>query len=146
MDTCPETYWHVYIDYTPKRVRTGTLIHVQSRTGTCAEPVQARVFTSRGVRIRAQSLHTEKSRYRHGDTRPKAYLHVHKAYTPKRAGTGTEIHVQRRTCTCTKPTHRKEPVQARGSTSRGLKAREQGLHKEKAATGTWILVQRPKGT
>ena len=48
-----------------------------------------------GVQARAQGIHTEKYRYRFVDPRPEAYRHVHKAYTEKRVGTGTWIHIQR---------------------------------------------------
>ena len=86
------------------------------------------------------------------DARREAYTHVHRAYTPKRACTGTWLHVQRRTGrvytpkmastgtwmhvqrptqTCARGTHRKRPVQARVSTSRGIHTPTQGVHTEK---------------
>ena len=118
----------------PNMAGIGISIHVQERTATCTWQqhreglVQARETSFRGVQPREQGQNTAKGRYRHVDPRLEAYSHVHKANTSKRAGKGTWINVQRRTATCTGPTHRKGTVQARGSKSKGLQPRAQGQY------------------
>ena len=91
---------------------------------------------------------------------------MHRAYTPKRAGRGTWIHVRRRTATCNGSTYKKVPEQEYGSTSGGVRQRAQALHPEKGrhshvgprteayshvhrayalkreGTSTWIQLQR----
>ena len=180
MDLCPKANRHVHWAYTPKRAGTGTWILVQRRTGTWTGtthrkkagigtwinvqrprgtcpgpthrkgPVQAFGSTSSVGQVRTQGLHSEKGLNRHGDIRPEAYRHVHRAYIPKRAhrstwilvqrrtGASTGLHtekgryrdVQRRTGTCTVLTHLRGPVQARGSTPRKVQARAEGLDTE----------------
>ena len=139
MEARSYAYTHVHKAYTPKREGTCTCKHVDTRTHTCIKrtqrkgpstgtwkyvqmrshtclgctqrewPVQARGSTSKSVHTRAQCIHTEKGQYRHMEARPYAYIHVHKAYTPKRAGTCTCKHVQTLTHTYIKRTQRKGP-------------------------------------
>ena len=119
----PESYSHVHV---PKRFSTGTWILVQIRTTTCTRsthrkwPVEARESLSKGIQPRAQGQHTEKSRYRHVESRPEAYSNVHKANIPEKAGTCMWIQIQGLTATCSQPTHRLGQEQARGSTFGGL--------------------------
>ena len=98
------------------KARPDACIRVK-RALTQKRPIQARGCTSGGIHTRAQGEHTEKGiyrnvvarpeaytqtgkcKYRHLDARPEAYTHVHMAYTPKRAGTGAFMHVQK--CTHT---------------------------------------------
>ena len=98
-----------------------------------------------GIQPRAHGPRSQKGRYRHVDPRPGAYSHVHRANTPERTVRDTWIHVQGRTATRTWRTHptepvqpralgqhsRKGPVQAHGSTSRGVQPRVQGQPTEK---------------
>ena len=80
-------------------------MYVQGHTHACTGSVHGKKLasvrgtTSRGVHMHKQGVHTEKGRYRHVDVRPEVYTHVHKAYTPKRGGTGTWMHVKRHTHT-----------------------------------------------
>ena len=123
VDPRAEVYTHVYSAYTPKWAGPGTWIHFRRRTATYTGPIrrkglaQGRGSTCGGLQPRAQGLHTEKGRNSHVDPRPEAYNNVQRAYTPKRASTGT------------------------WSLSGGLQPRAQGLHTEK---GRYIHVdQRP---
>ena len=101
------------------------------------------------------------------DPRPGTYIHVLWSNTRKRAASGTWIHVQGPTATCTGRSHGKGRALARGSTSFGLQPRglvehaEKGRHwhmdqrpgayshviwsntRKRAASGTWIHVQVP---
>ena len=74
------------------------------------------------------------------DTRPGAYMYVNKDYTTTKAGTGTWMHVKRRTGTFRGPTHGKGPIQVRGFTFRDVQARAQSLHTLK---GRYRYVDTP---
>ena len=170
-----QTRTHTSIGRTQRKgpVQARGFTHVHNKN-TPKRKIQARGSWSRGVHPRsqkehpdnggahprAQGEHTEKSRYR----RAEAYTQVHRANTPKRVGKGTWIDVQRRTSTYRRGTHRKGPVQARGSTSKRVHTRAMGVHTEhgnysnmdprphtykhehraytlkRAGTGTWIHV------
>ena len=134
MDPRPKRIGKCTGPYTPKSACTGTWIHLQRSTGTCTGPPRRkgeRGSHRKSVQAHAQGLHTEKGRLRYVDPRPEEYRHVHTAYTPKRAGTGTWIHLQRRAGTFTESTRRKWPVQKRGSTCRSVLTSAEGLHTEK---------------
>ena len=133
----PEASGHVHRAYTRKRADRGFWIQLRRRTAACTGPThrkvpaQARGLTSERVLPRAQGVHTEKGRYRHVNSRPEAYSHLHMAYTPKSTGTATWIHVRRRTATCTGTTHRKGSAQQPVSTQGGVEQRAQGVHTAK---------------
>ena len=109
----------------------------QAGSGSCSNAT--------GVHTRVQGVHARTSRfqargasstevqartvrYRRVEPRPGAYTHVHRPYTPERAGTATWSHVQGRTHTCIGRTRRNGPVQARGATSRSVHTRAMALH------------------
>ena len=117
-----------------EHLEQGRYRHVDTGTPTCTGrthqtgPVYTRGYTSKGVHSRAQGEHTEKGRYRHVDPYPNAHSLVYRSNIPKSGGKGSWIHVPRRTATCPGRPHRKEPVEARGSTSRGVHPSAQDEH------------------
>ena len=171
LDPRPGDDSHGQRSNSPKRAGTGTWIFVQGPTGTCTGPertgtgtwnhiqgptdtrtcrtarngtAQGRGSTSRGLPPRAQVEQPEKGWHKDVDTRPWAYRHGHKSYSPKRAGTRTWIHVQRSTATCTGRTPRKGPVQGQGPTATctGQAARKVPAQGRKPRPGVYRLIHR----
>ena len=115
----PGPYTQVQRSYTPERAGTGTFTLVQGcihRNGRVRAPTNSfkgvhtetgwfgNIHARPGAYTRAQGLHTEMGRYGHVHARPWAYTHVHSAYSPERAGTGTCTLRRRHKCTpCTQP-------------------------------------------
>ena len=94
----------------------------------------------RGVHTRPQGEHTYKGRFRHVDVRLDAPTQVHRAYTRKRAGAGTWMHVQTRTHTFKRHTNRKDRyrhVEVRADVYTNVHL---AYTPKRAVTDTWMNV------